>query len=161
MEKVKKPEADWRRQLSPTEYSVTREKATERPFTGRYWDHHEEGIYRWYAEHAHERGEPIQDLFGPKLTLRSWPLQQPVVVRHVLSVPPAQRPRTATALPLLVVNWLRGLDPTPAFRTPRKLLFQILLRAVGVERRVIELSEHEGVCQRPTTGPLSWRRPRR
>jgi peptide-methionine (R)-S-oxide reductase len=32
--------------LSPIEYSVTREKATERPFTGRYWDHHETGIYR-------------------------------------------------------------------------------------------------------------------
>jgi peptide-methionine (R)-S-oxide reductase len=46
MSKVKKPEAEWRRQLSPMEYSVTREKATERAFTGRYWDHHEEGIYR-------------------------------------------------------------------------------------------------------------------
>ncbi|HEX5639199.1 MAG TPA: peptide-methionine (R)-S-oxide reductase, partial [Burkholderiaceae bacterium] len=46
MEKVKKPEAEWRRQLSPMEYSVTREKATERAFTGRYWDHHEDGIYR-------------------------------------------------------------------------------------------------------------------
>jgi len=46
MDKVKKPEAEWRRQLSPMEYSVTREKATERAFTGRYCDHHEEGIYR-------------------------------------------------------------------------------------------------------------------
>jgi peptide-methionine (R)-S-oxide reductase len=46
MDKVKKPDAEWRRQLSPMEYSVTREKATERAFTGRYWDHHEEGIYR-------------------------------------------------------------------------------------------------------------------
>ncbi|MGE5161577.1 MAG: peptide-methionine (R)-S-oxide reductase MsrB [Betaproteobacteria bacterium] len=46
MEKVKKPDAEWRRQLSPMEFSVTREKATERAFTGRYWDHHEHGIYR-------------------------------------------------------------------------------------------------------------------
>ena len=46
MEKVKKPDAEWRKQLSPMEYSVTREKATERAFTGRYWDHHEHGIYR-------------------------------------------------------------------------------------------------------------------
>jgi peptide-methionine (R)-S-oxide reductase len=46
MDKVRKPDAEWRRQLSPMEYSVTREKATERAFTGRYWDHHEEGIYR-------------------------------------------------------------------------------------------------------------------
>ena len=46
MDKVSKPDAEWRRQLSPMEYSVTREKATERAFTGRYWDHHEQGIYR-------------------------------------------------------------------------------------------------------------------
>ena len=46
MEKMKKPDAEWRKQLSPMEYTVTREKATERAFTGRYWDHHEEGIYR-------------------------------------------------------------------------------------------------------------------
>ena len=46
MEKITKSDAEWRRQLSPTEYAVTREKATERPFTGRYWDHHDEGIYR-------------------------------------------------------------------------------------------------------------------
>jgi peptide-methionine (R)-S-oxide reductase len=43
--KVTKTSAQWRQQLSPMEYSVTREKATERAFTGRYWDHHEHGIY--------------------------------------------------------------------------------------------------------------------
>jgi peptide-methionine (R)-S-oxide reductase len=46
MEKMKKSEDEWRRQLSPMEYTVTREKGTERAFTGRYWDHHEHGIYR-------------------------------------------------------------------------------------------------------------------
>jgi peptide-methionine (R)-S-oxide reductase len=46
MSKVTKPDTEWRKQLSPMEYSVTREKATERPFTGRYWDHGEHGIYR-------------------------------------------------------------------------------------------------------------------
>ena len=46
MDKVKKSDVEWRRELSPMEFSVTREKATERAFTGRYWDHHEEGIYR-------------------------------------------------------------------------------------------------------------------
>jgi peptide-methionine (R)-S-oxide reductase len=46
MEKVKKPDAEWRKQLSREEYAVTRQRATERAFTGRYWDHHEEGIYR-------------------------------------------------------------------------------------------------------------------
>jgi peptide-methionine (R)-S-oxide reductase len=49
MEKVRKPDAEWRAQLAPMEYAVTREKATERAFTGRYWDHHEHGIYRCVA----------------------------------------------------------------------------------------------------------------
>ncbi|MDB5773021.1 MAG: msrB [Burkholderia sp.] len=44
-EKVVKPDAEWRAQLSPMEYEVTRHAATERAFTGSFWDHHEEGIY--------------------------------------------------------------------------------------------------------------------
>lgn len=43
--RVEKTEAEWREQLDPTEYQVTREAATERAFTGRYWDHHEAGTY--------------------------------------------------------------------------------------------------------------------
>jgi peptide-methionine (R)-S-oxide reductase len=45
-ERVKKTEAEWRAQLSDMEYQVTRQAATERAFTGRYWDHHEHGLYR-------------------------------------------------------------------------------------------------------------------
>ena len=44
--KVEKSKAEWQQELSPEQYSVTRERGTERAFTGRYWDHHEEGIYR-------------------------------------------------------------------------------------------------------------------
>jgi peptide-methionine (R)-S-oxide reductase len=44
--KLNKSKAEWQQQLSPMEYSVTREKGTERAFSGRYWDHHKEGIYR-------------------------------------------------------------------------------------------------------------------
>jgi len=43
--KVTKSDAEWRAQLEPMEYEVTRRAATERAFTGRYWDHHEAGIY--------------------------------------------------------------------------------------------------------------------
>jgi peptide-methionine (R)-S-oxide reductase len=46
MDKVTKTDAEWQAQLSPMEYAVARGKGTERAFTGRYWDHHEHGIYR-------------------------------------------------------------------------------------------------------------------
>lgn len=42
---TKKTDADYQKELSPMEYAVTRRKATEPPFTGRYWDHFEKGIY--------------------------------------------------------------------------------------------------------------------
>lgn len=45
-DKVRKPGAQWRAELSPIEYEVTRNKATERPFSGRYWNHDEPGVYR-------------------------------------------------------------------------------------------------------------------
>ena len=44
--KVKKSDAEWREQLDPMQYQVTRQAATERPFTGKYWDHWEQGRYR-------------------------------------------------------------------------------------------------------------------
>lgn len=39
-------EAEWRARLGELEYQVTRHAHTERPFTGRYWDHNVAGIYR-------------------------------------------------------------------------------------------------------------------
>jgi peptide-methionine (R)-S-oxide reductase len=44
-DKVTKTDAEWRNQLDPMEYEVTRHAATERAFTGKFWDHHEHGIY--------------------------------------------------------------------------------------------------------------------
>ncbi len=36
---------EYRDRLTPEQYAVTREGATERPFTGEYWDHHADGLY--------------------------------------------------------------------------------------------------------------------
>jgi len=43
--KVSKPETEWRHQLTPEQYAVTREKATERAFTGQYHDCKDPGTY--------------------------------------------------------------------------------------------------------------------
>jgi peptide-methionine (R)-S-oxide reductase len=45
IQKIRKDDKEWREQLDPIDYEVTRHAATEAPFTGRYWDHHEHGIY--------------------------------------------------------------------------------------------------------------------
>ena len=49
VQKVSKTDEQWREELTPEQYYVTREKGTERAFTGEYWDHKKKGVYRCVA----------------------------------------------------------------------------------------------------------------
>lgn|SRR5688572_1171376 len=46
MEKIKKTEAEWKKELTDEQFYVARKKGTEPAFSGEYWDKHEKGVYR-------------------------------------------------------------------------------------------------------------------
>lgn len=79
--KIKKSNAEWRAQLSENQYHVTREKGTEAPFTGEYWNNHEKGMYACVA--------CGQELFASDNKFDSgtgWPsFDQPMKEGHVLT----------------------------------------------------------------------------
>jgi peptide-methionine (R)-S-oxide reductase len=44
--KVRKTDAEWKKQLTPLQYDVTRQQGTERAFTGDTYDLHDKGLFR-------------------------------------------------------------------------------------------------------------------
>jgi peptide-methionine (R)-S-oxide reductase len=45
-DKISKTDAEWRAQLTPEQFRVTRKQGTERAFSGEHWDNHRDGMYR-------------------------------------------------------------------------------------------------------------------
>ena len=79
---VEKTESEWRDELTPEQYHVLREAGTERAFTGKYWDCHDDGIYRCAACGA--------ELFDAKTKFESgtgWPsFYEPAFAEAVVSI---------------------------------------------------------------------------
>ncbi len=66
--RVEKSEGDWREKLTPEEYRITRQKGTERAFTGAYWDTKVPGVYRCRC-----CGEPLFDSRTKYDSGSGWP----------------------------------------------------------------------------------------
>jgi peptide-methionine (R)-S-oxide reductase len=67
-DKIVKNETEWKSCLTPEEFRIAREKGTERAFTGKYWDHHEDGTYVCVA-----CGEPLFDSVAKFESGTGWP----------------------------------------------------------------------------------------
>lgn len=61
-------ELELRQRLTPEQYHIVRERGTERAFTGVYWDHHGNGLYRCVA-----CGEPLFDSATKFESGTGWP----------------------------------------------------------------------------------------
>ncbi len=68
MENVKKSDREWREQLTPEQYHVTREKGTEPAFSGQYWNNKKRGIYQCVC-----CGEPLFDSETKYESGTGWP----------------------------------------------------------------------------------------
>jgi peptide-methionine (R)-S-oxide reductase len=66
--KHEKTDEEWRQRLSSEQYRITRCKGTEPAFTGRYWDHKEDGVYRCVG-----CGEPLFDSKTKYDSGTGWP----------------------------------------------------------------------------------------
>jgi methionine-R-sulfoxide reductase len=79
VEKIKKTDAEWQKQLTPEQYHVTRQKGTERAGTGKYANNHADGIYNCVC-----CGTPLFDSKTKFESGTGWPsFYQPIAKQNV------------------------------------------------------------------------------
>jgi len=77
--KVTKTDAEWKQQLTPEQYHITRQKGTERPFSGEYYNNKEKGVYRCVC-----CGTPLFDSETKYDSGSGWPsFWQPLTAENV------------------------------------------------------------------------------
>ncbi len=67
-EKVAKTDQEWRAQLTPEQFEITRKKGTERAFTGAYWNTKDDGVYQCVC-----CGQPLFDAKTKFNSGTGWP----------------------------------------------------------------------------------------
>jgi len=77
---IVKTDAEWKKQLTPEQYAVSRKAGTENPYSGKYWDNHDKGIYKCVS--------CDQELFKSETKFESgtgWPsFYQPIKKQNIL-----------------------------------------------------------------------------
>ena len=77
--KIDKSDEEWRERLTPEQYQVTRQKGTERSFTGAYWNSKANGVYRCVS-----CGEPLFDSRTKFDSGTGWPsFWEPIAAGNV------------------------------------------------------------------------------